>query len=74
MGKIYKIRYLIERFHFNLDDILDKHNKIFNQEFLVNFVADYICGKKSSISSNTNNVKTSRYKPKKMNLRFSLPF
>ena len=74
MGSIDKITDLIERFHFNLDDILDKHNKIYNQEFLVNFVADNICGKKSSISSNTNNVKTLRYKPKRMNLRFSLPF
>ena len=40
MGKYDKIKSLIDRFHFNLDDILDINKKICHQEFLVNIISD----------------------------------
>lgn len=42
MGRYNKIKALIEKFHFKLDDILNMNKNIFNQEFLVNIVADTI--------------------------------
>lgn len=41
MGRCNKIKTLIKRFHYNLDDILDM-NKVCNQELLVNIVANTI--------------------------------
>ena len=40
MGKCNKIKALIEKFHFKLDDILNIDKKIFHQEFLVNTIAE----------------------------------
>jgi hypothetical protein len=42
MGKYNKIKALIEKFHFKLDDILNINEKIFHQEFLVNIIAETI--------------------------------
>lgn len=40
MGNYNKIKALIEKFHFNLDDILNKYKYLSHQEYLVNIVAD----------------------------------
>lgn len=42
MGTYNKIKVLIEKFHFKLDDILNLNKKIFHQEFLVNIIAETI--------------------------------
>ena len=45
MGRCNKIKTLIKRFHYNLDDILDTDksiNAIKNQELIVNIVANSI--------------------------------
>ena len=42
MGKYSKIKTLIEKFHFELDDILNMKHDVFNQEILVNIVAKKI--------------------------------
>ena len=42
MGKYNKIKALIEKFHFELDYILNMNKKIFHQEYLVNIIAETI--------------------------------
>ena len=42
MGTYNKIKVLIEKFHFKLDDILNLNKKIFHQEFLFNIIAETI--------------------------------
>ena len=48
LGKYNKINHLIEKFHFQLDDILKLDEKIFHQEILVNMVAKTINEQKNS--------------------------
>lgn len=42
LGRYNKIKALIEKFHFKLDDVLDTHGGIYNQELLVNIIAETI--------------------------------
>ena len=39
MGRYNKIKALIEKFHFKLDDILNMNKEVSNQELLVNIIA-----------------------------------
>lgn len=47
MGSLKKIKPLIEKFHFKLDNILNMNKKIFHQEYLVNIVAKEFNDKKN---------------------------
>ena len=40
MGSYKNIKALIEKFHFELDDILNMNKEIYNQEYLVNIIAE----------------------------------
>ena len=42
MGRYNKIKALIEKLHFKLDDILNMNKNIYHQEYLVNIIADTI--------------------------------
>ena len=42
LGRYNKIKALIEKFHFKLDDILNMNKTIYHQEYLVNIIAETI--------------------------------